>query len=75
MCEPAQHEHECSCQGGCRCGEHAHHCDAPCDCGSPCFQRRFQTKAERIAQLEAYLKDLKLEVQAVEETLVDLRRT
>jgi hypothetical protein len=31
------------------------------------------TKAEQIADLEAYLGELKLEVQAVEEKLADLR--
>jgi hypothetical protein len=32
------------------------------------------TKAEQAAELEAYLADLKLEVQAVEERLADLKR-
>jgi hypothetical protein len=52
-----------------------------CDCGGSCgcgceqgFQRRYQTKAEQIAELEAYLSELKLEVQAVEEHLADLRK-
>jgi len=39
------------------------------------LQRRYQTKAEQIAELEAYLNDLKLEVQAVEEMLADLRKS
>ena len=51
------------CDGGCECGGHAGH-----------FERRYQTKAEQIAELENYLKDLKLEVQAVEERLTDLRK-
>jgi hypothetical protein len=38
------------------------------------FERRYQTKAEKIADLKAYLMDLKLEVQAVEEHLADLRK-
>ena len=51
-------------------------CD--CDCGCECcgggrFHRRYQTKAEQIAELEAYLAELKTEVQAVEERLADLR--
>jgi hypothetical protein len=37
------------------------------------FERRYQTKTDKIAYLEAYLMDLKLEVQAVEENLADLR--
>ena len=55
-----------------------------CDCGGSCgcdgcrsehqVQRRYQTKAEHITELEAYLSELKLEVQAVEEHLVDLRK-
>ena len=57
----------CECEGGCSCG-----CDC---CGSGHhFQRRFQTKAEQIEELEAYLAELKLEVQAVEEHLADLRK-
>ena len=38
------------------------------------FERRFLTKEEQIADLEDYLADLKLEVQAVEEHLADLRK-
>ena len=53
----------CGCDGGCECGGHAGH-----------FERRYQTNAEQIAELENYLKDLKLEVQAVEERLTDLRK-
>jgi hypothetical protein len=54
-------------------------CDCDCECGCGChgghqFHRRYQTKAEQIAELEAYLADLKAEVQAVEERLVDLRK-
>jgi hypothetical protein len=55
-----------------------------CDCGGSCgcdgcgderhVQRRYQTKAEQITELEAYLSELKLEVQAVEEHLVDLKK-
>jgi hypothetical protein len=51
-----------------------------CDCGCECcgngtyFKRRYQTKAEQITELEAYLSELKTEVQAVEEHLADLRK-
>jgi hypothetical protein len=57
----------CDCGGGCDCG---------CECcgGDGRFQRRYQTKAEQTAELEAYLADLKLEVQAVEEQLADLKK-
>jgi hypothetical protein len=51
-----------------------------CDCGCECceedgrFERRYLTKAEQAEELEAYLADLKLEVQAVEERLADLKK-
>ena len=54
--------------------------DKGCDCGCDCcgdsghFERRYQTKAEQIAELETYLDELKTEVQAVEEHLADLRK-
>ena len=53
----------CDCDSGCECGCHQSH-----------FDRRYQTKAEQIAELESYLSELKLEVQAVEEHLADLRK-
>jgi len=63
-------------------GHEQHVCDCECGCGSECecschqgrFQRRYQTKAEQIAELEEYLAELKTEVQAVEERLADLRK-
>jgi len=63
MCERGQ----CGCGGrsGCDC------CDCSCEGG---FRRRYQTKAEQTAELEEYLRDLKAEVQAVEERLKDLKR-
>ena len=67
----------CECKdGSCNCG---HDCSCGCNCGCDCcgghhFQRRYQTKAEQIADLEAYLADLRLEVQAVEERLADLKK-
>ena len=59
-------EQGCNCRGGCDCG-----CDC---CGGVHFERRFQTKAEKIEVLEAYLKELRLELQAVEEQLADLKK-
>lgn len=62
------HDESCNCK------------DEACGCGCDCcgdgrhFQRRFQTKAEQIEELESYLAELKLEVQAVEEHLADLRK-
>ncbi|HSQ18673.1 MAG TPA: hypothetical protein VLM83_13310 [Anaerolineales bacterium] len=60
---------ECGCQSDHECG-----CGCECGCHGGNFERRFQTKAEQIAELEAYLGELKLEVQAVEEHLADLRK-
>ena len=37
------------------------------------FRRRFSTREERIARLEDYLSELRLEAQAVEERLAELR--
>jgi hypothetical protein len=62
---------QCNCQSeeGCSCG-----CGCECCGHDGGFERRFQTKAEKIAELEAYLSELKTEVQAVEEHLADLRK-
>jgi len=63
MCKQCDCQSDQGCGCGCECGGHAGH-----------FERRFQTKAEQIAELEAYLGELKTEVQAVEEHLADLRK-
>jgi hypothetical protein len=62
---------DCGCQEGQECG-----CSCGCECGGHAwrFERRYQTKAEQIVELEAYLSELKTEVQAVEEHLADLRK-
>jgi hypothetical protein len=66
---------QCDCQSdqGCNCGGDG---GCNCECGGHAghFERRYQTKAEQIAELEAYLNELKTEVQAVEEHLGDLRK-
>jgi FAD/FMN-containing dehydrogenase len=85
MCGNRGHGHHhgggcgCGCGGGCQCG-----CGCDCDCcrGGTCtcgngggkFHRRYQTRSEQVTELEAYLVDLKAEVQAVEERLDQLRR-
>lgn len=75
-------------QCGCRDErEHGGECECGCDCGEQegdeccCrrdrhhgFRRRYQSKAEVIAELESYLAELKAEAQAVEERLGELRR-
>ncbi len=43
-------------------------------CGGHHFHRRYQTRGEQIAELEACLAELKLEVQAVEARLADLKK-
>jgi hypothetical protein len=58
---------DCGCQAG-------HECSCECNGHGGYFERRYQTKAEKIAELEAYLSELKTEVQAVEEHLADLRK-
>lgn len=82
------HSQDCDCEnkcedGGCDCEKDCNskaHCHCSCQNGGGCgckgghFQRRYKTKAEQVAELEAYLNELKLEVQAVEERLVDLRK-
>jgi len=65
-------DEQCECKHDeceCHCG-----CEYCCGDDEPVFERRFLTKAEQIEELEAYLKELKLEVQAVEEHLADLRK-
>lgn len=61
-----------------KCGCDSSDCDCGCTCGchghQDRFERRYQTKAEQIAELESYLSELKLEVQAVEEHLADLKQ-
>ena len=68
---------ECDCRSDqeCGCGEKGNSCGCDCGCGGHgSHVRRYQTKAERISELEAYLSELKTETQAVEEHLADLRR-
>ena len=76
-CECREHTCDCECHGSghskhhggeCGCGKHA----CACERGEK-FERRFATRAERIAQLEAYLQDLKTEIQAVEEHLAEFK--
>ena len=70
--------HQCKHQEGCDCGCEEGHQESHYECGEcGCeghFHRQYQTKAEQITELEAYLGELKLEVQAVEEHLADLKK-
>ena len=73
-------DHECGCGEQCDCQSRECGCSGrghskggsgKCDCNR--FHRRYQTKAEHIAELEEYLAQLKAEVQAVEERVAELR--
>jgi uncharacterized protein YceH (UPF0502 family) len=57
------HSNSCDCEHGCECRCH----------DGPQFHRRFQTKAEQVDDLQAYLQELESEVLAVKERLADLR--
>jgi hypothetical protein len=63
---------QCECGSNCSCGEG---CDGECNCehGNK-FHRRYQTKAEKIAELEQYQSELKTELQAVKEMIADLKK-
>jgi hypothetical protein len=80
-----QHHCECRCHEGrhgghhegCECDCHEEHeCECSCHEGGRSeihFERRFATRVERIAQLEAYLKDLQTEAKAVEERIAEMK--
>ncbi len=53
----------CACGGSCSCGGHAE--ETP---------QVFLTREEYIQRLEAYLEDLKAEIEAVNHELADLRQ-
>ena len=88
-CEQPHHEHhDCGCgehhhghhDGGYRGRHRRSEPYGPCCCGdygegprSRTFWRRFSTKEERIAWLEAYLADLRAEAQAVEEHIAEMK--
>lgn len=77
-----EHHHEhgeggCDRDRECCCGRGPHHGRehrGPCG-GGPGrhFRRHFFTREERLAWLEAYLKELQAEVKAVEEKTAELR--
>ena len=77
-----EHHGDCDCEsegaGGCECGGHEGHGECECGChegegGEMHFERHFVTRAERIAELEAYLQDLKNEAQGVEERIAEIK--
>lgn len=80
MCEHERHHHgrDCGCEEGGH-GQHHGGNEQDCGCGGMGFRpgmrfvRRFPTRAERIARLEEYLKDLQAEAKAVEERVAELK--
>ena len=62
---------DCGCNSG---REYSYSCGCECCGNGGRFERHYQTKEEQITELEAYLSELKTEVQAVEENLADLRK-
>lgn len=64
-CSCQEGQGQCECGGNCGCGGHHTH---------GVEERRYQTKAEHIARMEAYLQALKTETRAVEEHLAGLRQ-
>jgi len=80
MCEHERFENPgCCCEEDFQApfpGPHWQGCECRCERGPGHFhfRRRFTTRAERITRLEAYLKDLKDEVQAVEDLLSELKK-
>lgn len=64
-------ESECGCidHDECDCG-----CNCNCGCGDDIgFQRKFMTRKEELEMLEDYRGDLKLELEAVEERIAELK--
>lgn len=68
-CEPMAHPM----RGCCEPMPAPHHGTGCCD-PSIGFHRRFVSREEKVAQLEAYLADLRAEAKAVEERLAELHR-
>jgi hypothetical protein len=73
-------ERECECghdEGGCEKHRASRECECDCHADSEStrahFERRFKTRAERITELEAYLRDLQTEAKAVEERIAEMK--
>ena len=70
---------QCGCQSGqaCSCQEGQCKCGGNCECGGHHAHgvvHYHRTKAEHIAEMEAYLHALRTEMRAVEEHLAGLRQ-
>jgi hypothetical protein len=69
--------HKNKSESECGCHEHEHDsCDCDCDCGcghEMGFQRRYMTHKEELTMLEEYRGELKLELEAVDERIAELK--
>lgn len=75
MCE-GHYEADCGCHhGGLGHGVHGHPYACCCgeEGGAQAFRRRFRGRDERVAEMEAYLRDLEAEAQGVREEIKRLR--
>lgn len=69
----SHHENNDCCGSGHQ-GGHGHHGgECGCSCGGG-YRRRFMTRAERIAGLEEYQAELTKELEAVAETIQELKK-
>ena len=68
----SHHENSDCCGSGHQKGQ-GHH-GSECCCSSGGYRRRFMTRAERIAGLEEYQAELTKELEAVAETIQELKR-
>jgi hypothetical protein len=77
-CHGGRHEehHE---EHGCGCDKQEGHGESECGCHegnegtNVHFERQFATRAERIAQLEVYVKALQTEAKAAEERIAEMK--
>lgn len=75
MCEPHPYDRMHAFSHACCCAPMPHPMGGCCGMGPGIgFRRRFMSREERIAQLEAYLADLQAEAKAVQERLAKLRQ-
>ncbi len=67
--------HKNKTESECGCHEHEHDgCGCECECGHEAgFQRQYMTHKEELAVLEGYRAELKLELEAVEERIAELK--
>ncbi len=65
--------HKNKTESECCCHDHDE-CSCECDCGHEMgFQRRYMTHKEELEMLDEYRRELKLELEAVEERIAELK--